>query len=74
MAIAEERPLSVGKHLFAQGNYDAAITEYKRFLYFHPSDEGIGEVYYNIGLAYRAQRTLDRGSHCLAGSDTSCYS
>ena len=54
-AIAEELPLPLGEHLFAQGNYDAAITEYKRFLYFHPSDERIGEVYYNIGLAYRAQ-------------------
>ena len=55
MTIAEEPPLSLGKHLFEQGNYDAAITEYKRFLYFHPTDERIGGVYYNIGLAYRAQ-------------------
>lgn len=54
-AIAEEPPLSLGKHLFAQGDYDAAITEYKRFLYFHPADERVGAVYYNIGLAYRAQ-------------------
>ncbi len=54
-AIAEERPLSLGKHLFAQGNYDAAITEYKRFLFFHPDDMRVSEVYYNIGLAYRAQ-------------------
>lgn len=54
-AIAEELPLSLGEHLAAQGNYDAAITEYKRFLFFHPDNEGIGEVYYNIGLAYRAQ-------------------
>ena len=55
MAIAEESPLSLGKHLAAQGNYDAAITEYKRFLFFHPDDADVGEVYYNIGLAYRAQ-------------------
>ena len=55
MAIAEESPLSLGKHLAAQGNYDAAITEYKRFLFFHPDDAHIGEVYYNIGLTYRAQ-------------------
>lgn len=52
---AEEYPLSLGKHLFAQGNYDAAITEYKRFLFFHPEDARVGEVYHNIGLAYRAQ-------------------
>ena len=54
-AIAEELPLSLGKHLVTQGNYNAAITEYKRFLFFHPDDPRVGEVYYNIGLAYRAQ-------------------
>ena len=54
-ATAEEFPLSLGKHLFAQGNYGAAITEYKRFLFFHPDNTRIGEVHYNIGLAYRAQ-------------------
>ena len=53
--IAEEFPLSLGEHLFTQGNYDAAVTEYKRFLFFHPDDARVGEVYYNIGLAYRAQ-------------------
>ena len=54
-AIAEELPLPLGKHLFAQGNYDATITEYKRFLFFHPDDARVSEVYHNIGLAYRAQ-------------------
>ena len=54
-ATADEYPLSLGKHLFAQGNYDAAITEYKRFLFFHPDDVHVSEVYHNIGLAYRAQ-------------------
>ena len=54
-AIAEELPLSLGEHLAAQGNYNAAITEYKRFLFFHPDDARVGEVYYNIGLAYREQ-------------------
>ena len=52
---AEEHPLSLGKHFFAYGNYDAAITEYRRFLFFHPDDERIGEAYHNCGLAYRAQ-------------------
>ena len=54
-AIAEELPLSLSRHLVAQGNYDAAITEYKRFIFFHPDDPRVGEVSYNIGLAYRAQ-------------------
>lgn len=55
VAAAEELPLSLGRHFTAQGNHDAAITEYKRFLFFHPYDPRVGEVYYNIGLAYRAQ-------------------
>ena len=54
-ATADESPLSLGRHLAAQGNHDAAITEYKRFLFFQPDDPRVGEVYYNIGLAYRAQ-------------------
>ena len=53
-ASAEELPLSLGRHLAAQGNHDAAITEYKRFLFFHPDDPRVGKVYYDIGLAYRA--------------------
>ena len=53
--MAEELPLALGKHLFTRGNYDAAITEYKRFLFFHPDDERTGAVYHNIGLAYRGQ-------------------
>ena len=54
-ATAGEHPLSLGKHLFAQGNYDAAITEYKRFLFFHPEDARMAEIYHNIGFAYREQ-------------------
>lgn len=53
--VAEVSPLSLGRHFTAQGSYDAAITEYKRFLFFHPEDRRVGAVYYNIALAYRAQ-------------------
>ena len=54
-ASAEELPLSLGRHFAAHGNPDAAITEYKRFLFFHPEDARGAEVHYSIGLAYRAQ-------------------
>lgn len=53
--IAEQSPLSLGSHLFQLGNYDAAITEYRRFLFFHPDDPRTGETYRNIGIAYREQ-------------------
>ena len=54
-AVADVSPLSVGSHLFKLGNYDAAITEYKRFLFIHPDDPRAGKIYRNIGLAYREQ-------------------
>ena len=54
-AVAEESPLALGSHFFTLGNYDAAITEYKRFLFFHPADHRTGEMYRNIAQAYRAQ-------------------
>ena len=55
-ASADETPLSLGAHFFSLGNYDAAITEYKRFVFFHPDDARAGEAYHNIGLAYREQQ------------------
>lgn len=54
-ATGEDTPLSLGSHFFKLGNYDAAISEYKRFLFFHPNDPRMGETYRNIGIAYREQ-------------------
>ena len=75
-AVAEELPLSLGRHLAAQGNYDAAITEYKRFLFFHSDDDRIGEVYYNMGRAYRTEElwteaiaALRAATHLAANSE-----
>lgn len=54
-AIAEASPLTLADHFIKMGNYDAAITEYKRFLFFHPDDTRAAEVYHKIGHAYREQ-------------------
>ena len=48
--------LDLGDHFFALENYDAAITEYKRFLFFNAEHPRSGEVQFKIGLAYRAQK------------------
>ena len=53
--FASDPVLDLGDHLFALGNYDAAITEYKRFLFFAANHPQAGEVHFKIGLAYRAQ-------------------
>lgn len=54
-SIAGENLLAFGDHFSKFGNYDAAITEYKRFLFFHPDDTRAAEVHLKIGLAYRSQ-------------------
>ena len=52
---ASDPALDLGDHLFALGDYDAAITEYKRFLFFYADHPQAGEVQFKIGLGYRAQ-------------------
>ena len=52
---ASDLALDLGDHLFALGDYDAAITEYKRFLFFYADHPQAGEVQFKIGLGYRAQ-------------------
>ena len=52
---ASDSALDLGNHLFALGDYDAAITEYKRFLFFDADHPQAGEIQFKIGLAYRAQ-------------------
>ena len=52
---ASDPAVDLGEHLFVLENYDAAITEYKRFLFFNSDHPQAGEVQFKIGLAYRAQ-------------------
>ncbi len=54
-SIAGADILGLGDHFSKLENYDAAITEFKRFLFFHPDDTRAARVYQKIGLAYRAQ-------------------
>jgi TolA-binding protein len=45
--------------LFNDGDYYRAITEYKRFLFLHPSDARSGRIQLQIGLAYRHAQQWD---------------
>ena len=53
---ASDPALDLGDYFFVRENYDAAITEYKRFLFFSADDPRVGEVQFKIGLAYRSQK------------------
>ena len=49
---SEDLTLQRGEDHFSRGNYDRAITEYKRFLFFHPDDHRTAAAYLKIGLAF----------------------
>ena len=40
------------EQLFSEGDYYRAITEYKRFIYFNPSDERAGKSLFRIAESY----------------------
>ena len=50
---AEVSPLALADHYTKLNNYDAAITEYKRFLFFQPDDDKVPEIYHRIGILHR---------------------
>jgi len=50
---AEVTPLALADHYVKLKNYDAAITEYKRFLFFQPDDDRVPEIYHRIGILQR---------------------
>ncbi|RKU30832.1 hypothetical protein C6497_03920 [Candidatus Poribacteria bacterium] len=52
-SFADVSPLSLAEHYTNLKNYDAAITEYKRFLFFHPDDDKVPEIYLRIGTLHR---------------------
>jgi len=54
-SYSEDYVLMAGNHFLDSGNYDLAITEYQRFLYFNPENDLIEEIYYKIGIAFRNQ-------------------
>jgi tetratricopeptide (TPR) repeat protein len=49
--------LELADQLFTAGQFDEAITEYKRYLFFHAEDpeNAAGYAYSQIGLSYRGQ-------------------
>ncbi len=45
--------LTYAERLEGTQQYDAAISEFKRFMFFHPEDPEVFRAYYGIGRCYR---------------------
>jgi tetratricopeptide (TPR) repeat protein len=54
-----EQILGFADALFSDGDYFRAITEYKRFLFLHPTDARGGRVQLQIGLSYQRGQQWD---------------
>jgi len=53
--LSADQAFDLAERFFKQKNYEEAITEYKRFIFFHPEEqEGISNALYKIGLSYSA--------------------
>jgi len=55
-ACADDTVLNLADRIFDSGNYEDAITEYKRFIFFNPTSDSVEYAYYKIGLAYRNEK------------------
>ena len=67
-AYAQDPVLRFAEQLFTSGNYEGAITEYKRFLFFNHKSDNASYVYHRIGLAYRNERKWDESANALRKS------
>jgi tetratricopeptide (TPR) repeat protein len=57
-AVKPDSDLQLGfaEHLFSEGDYPAAVAEYRRFLFLFPEDERTESVMFRIGDAYIQSR------------------
>ena len=66
-ALSEEI-LALADDLMEEGNYNEAITEYKRFAFFNPENERVGYALFRMGLAHRAERNWQAAIDAFSGS------
>lgn len=60
--------LEFAEHLYVCGDYEDAVTEYKRFVFLNPDSRSVSYAYYKMGLAYRNERQWDRSALALEQS------
>ena len=69
---AEVSPITLAEHYVKLDNFDAAITEYKRFLFFHPNDNQVPDIYHRIGILYRNHGLLSQAIDSIRQSVIRC--
>jgi putative membrane protein insertion efficiency factor len=63
--LISEKSFDLAEDHFREGQYDQAITEYKRHLYFFPEDPRRGLAHYKMGMAYLNQDRWQAARHQL---------
>ena len=56
LTIDSDRQFTYAMHLFSTGEYESAITEFNRFIYFFPEDTRVSLSHYTIGQSFFAQK------------------
>ncbi len=59
LIINSDSQFSYAENLFTKGEYSRAIDEYKRFIYFFPTDERVHFAHYKIGRAYYSSQNYE---------------
>jgi len=55
-SIAQRDLFDYATFLQQMDNEEAAITEYKRYIFLHPKDKLVGHAFYQIGQSYKNQK------------------
>lgn len=66
--VANDLALNLAERFFDSENYEEAISEYKRFIFYHSQSESVNYAYYKIGLAYRNEKKWNESMDALRQS------
>ena len=69
---AEQDALRYAHAFFKSENYDEAVTEFKRHLFFHPNDQNTHNILYQVGLCFRNQEKWQEAINHIRKSMAIC--
>lgn len=70
---AKNNAFDLANSFFEKGNYEEAIIEYMRFIYFNPDTKLVSEAYYNIGMVNREQKKWSEAVEAIRKSISCAY-